>query len=86
MTLTILKERVIQLGGGVKQVTYKVTDSDGSGGNVIVNFLNHIDNVHVQNMVSATWVSATWTEDAETITIGSEGASSDVYKVTVWGR
>lgn len=85
MTLTIEKEKVLQLGGGVKQVIYKVTDSDGSGGTLSVNFFNHILNVHVQNMVSATWVSAIWTEDAEDITIGSEGASSDKYKVTVWG-
>jgi len=85
MTLTIVKERFIQLGGGAKQVTYKVTDSDGSGGTLSANFFNHIDNVHIQNMVSATWISAIWTEDTEDITIGGEGASSDVYKVTVTG-
>lgn len=86
MTLTIVLEKVVQLGGGVKKAYYKVTDSDGGGGSLDVSqMFSHLLNVHIQNMVSSTWISGIWTENSETITIGSEGASSDVYKVTVEG-
>ena len=84
MALTITKERVVQLGGGQKQVTYKVVDSNGDGGTLSANFFNHIDNAFLTNITTATWVSLTWTDDSEDITIGSEG-SGDTYKVTVIG-
>jgi len=87
MALTIVKDKgPVPQGGGLKMVIWKVTDSNGGGGSLAVgDFFSHITNVHVQNMVSATWISGIWTEDSETITIGAEGASSNVYKVTVWG-
>ena len=86
MTLTIELEKVVQLGGGVKKAYYKVTDSDGGGGALDVSgMFSHLLSVHIQNMVSATWISAIWTEDAESITIGSEGGSNDIYKVVVEG-
>ena len=87
MALTIVKDfGPVPSGGGLKKVVFKVTDSNGGGGSLAVgSFFSHITNVHIQNMVSATWISAIWTEDSETITIGSEGTTSDIYKVTVWG-
>ena len=86
MALTIVLEKVVQLGGGVKKAYYKVSDSDGGGGTLDVSgMFSHLLTVNIQNMVSATWISGIWTEDAESITIGAEGASSDVYKVVVEG-
>lgn len=85
MALTIVREKTDKVGS-MKVVVFKITDSNGGGGTLEMSpYLSHILNVHVQNMISATWISAIWTDDDETITIGAEGTSSDVYKVTVWG-
>jgi len=85
MALTIVLER-FDRWGKVKVATFKVTDSDSSGGALDVSgMFSHLLTVNIQNMVSATWISGIWTEDAESITIGAEGASSDVYKVVVEG-
>jgi len=87
MALTIVKDKgPVQLGGGLKMVTFKVTDSNGGGGSLAVgDWFSHITNVLVANMTRAVTVTARWTEDAESITLGSEGSTNDVYKVTVWG-
>jgi len=86
MTLTIVKEKTIPLGGGLKQVIFKVTDSDGSGGTLEMSpYLNHIYNAHVQNITTAVFVSAIWTDGDETITIGAESTAADTLKVTVTG-
>ena len=85
MTLTIGIPKVSRWGKD-KIATYKVTDSDGSGGTLDVSqMFSHIDNVIITDLTRAVAVTARWTDDSESITIGSEGTSADVYKVTVIG-
>lgn len=86
MALTIVLEKVIQMGGGIKAAYYKVTDSDGSGGTLDVSqMFSHILIVAAVDMTTAIGISTTWTEDSENITIGSEGSAADVYKIMVQG-
>jgi len=69
MTLTIVLDKVSRWGKD-KVATYKVTDSDGSGGSLAVgDFFNHIDNVIINDLTRAVAVTARWTDDSETITM-----------------
>lgn len=86
MTLTVTRDKVICIGGGVKKVYYTISDSDGSGGSLdLSQEFNHILNVELTDITTAIFISTTWTDDSETITIGSEGSSSDTYKLSVEG-
>ena len=85
MALTITLER-FDRWGKVKVATYKVVDSDASGGTLDVsNLFSHIDNVIVTDITTAVFVSSIWTDDSESITIGAEATSADTLKVTVIG-
>lgn len=85
MALTIVREKTEKVGS-LKMVVFKITDSNGGGGTLeMSSYMSHIVNAHVQCISNATWISAVWTDDDETITIGAEGTTNDIYKVTVWG-
>lgn len=86
MTLTVTRDKIIPLGGGVKKVYYTISDSDGSGGVLdLSEEFNHILNANITDITTAVFVSATWTDDSESIIIGSEGSASDTYKLSVEG-
>jgi len=87
MTLTIVLERKERIGA-LKMFIFKVTDSDGSGGDLVMSpYLSHIywADVHDIDATNADYIKATWTDGDETITIGNQGGSGDEYKVIVIG-
>jgi len=86
MTLTITFDKQIALGGGLRMLFFTLVQSGASGGDLAVgSWISHINQVVVTNL-SGTWVSAAWTDGSETITIGNEGSTTDVMKVTVIGK
>jgi len=86
MTLTIQQEFKGSLAGYLKMVIYKITDSDGSGGTVVVP-MNHICFASAVDLTTAVFISTIWTDGSETITVGAEGSAADVIRLIVigWG-
>ncbi len=85
MALTVVLERKERVGS-LKLYTFKVTDSDGSGGTVeLSSYLNHIFWADAHDITTAVYVSALWTDGDETVTIGSEATAADVLKLIVIG-
>jgi len=86
MAITITFEKIVAIGGGLKEVYFKVVQSGSTGGSLAVgNWLNHIYWADVHNITTAIFVSALWTDGSETITIGDEGSTGDTMKVRVVG-
>ena len=84
MTLSIQQEYKGSLAGMLKIIIYKITDSDGTGGTIVVP-LNHICWAGATNLTTAAFRSTLWTNESETLTIGAEGSAADVIRLVVLG-
>lgn len=84
MTLSIVELERTTVGNR-KKIVMQITDSDGSGGNVITGLTNITDwDVKNQTLASRE-PTVTRTEGSGTLVLGDEGSASDVYLLTVYG-
>ena len=85
MTLSITQEYKGSLAGMLKVIIYKVTDSDGTGGELVAS-VNHLSWVNAIDVTDGDNVTAAWTEDSETITLGASGAGHSIRIMVIgWG-
>jgi hypothetical protein len=63
----------------------QITDSSGSGGNVITGLTNIIDWDIKNQTLASREPTITRTEGSGTLVLGGEGNAADVYLLTVYG-
>jgi len=86
MAITITFEKIIGLGGGIKELFFTLVQSGSTAGNLDVgNWLNHIYWADVIDITTDVKVNATWTDGSEVITIEDQGSDEDILKVRVTG-